>query len=521
MKFSFRNLLIIVVTAIFAGSGLLAAYNATAVKAKASIDYVSITLGDPPQQADLTPPSLDIRFEPSGTHVDSKGNLKIRLDFYPGPEDKSYAQQHVYVVDESSPEYLAGYPGEVDKDGNPVDEIDYQKWIDDLPHVWRTNPCLCHFLTVKPDITLAELDSLVKSMFPSSVTATIDDSASKVNSAHLLSPYMRDKTVTSATKVDTREDKALLAETVNARLAEYQIGGQTSGQTEKITPGSIDIGAAATDRAATTSISLYTLVAVENRANATGTLDTIEIWAASNVSDCEVATFDVVSGNNLSTIDTHTIGNFSSGSKQTFSGITGFNVNLNDYIGIHASGGTIERDSTGSGYWYYGGDSIPCTNLLHSISSDRTMSLYGTGTESASYDISNSPSSKAFGVVAANTTYYAYGSAPSNPVADGECTFTVTNNGSQCDIDIHGHAFSGGVGWTLTSGAPGENTVRITAYYSGQNPASGIVVTISDQEFISALAASATKKWDFKLETGTFTDGSQKTAVLTLTARAP
>jgi len=135
--------------------------------------------------------------------------------------------------------------------------------------------------------------------------------------------------------------------------------------------------------------------------------------------------------------------------------------------------------------------------------------------------LTNVPDSKAFGVVAAGTSYYAYGSAPSNPVADGECTFTITNDSAGAeDIDIKGSNFTGGVGWTL-AGSTGENQVKITAYYSGQNPASGVVLTTSDQEFYDGLAGSATIKWDFKMETPTsFTDGVEKTGTITLTAVA-
>lgn len=137
--------------------------------------------------------------------------------------------------------------------------------------------------------------------------------------------------------------------------------------------------------------------------------------------------------------------------------------------------------------------------------------------------ISNSPSSENLGVVAENTTYYAYGSAPSNPVEDGECTFTITNDGSiTIDINIKATNFTGGDGWTLTSGSPGSGEVRLTIYYSGQNPASGVTVNTTDQLFYSSLPASVnnTIKWDFKLETGIFTDGVEKTSTITLTAVA-
>lgn len=151
--------------------------------------------------------------------------------------------------------------------------------------------------------------------------------------------------------------------------------------------------------------------------------------------------------------------------------------------------------------------------------SDHGEVIAGTLPSASEPDISNTPSTEDLGSVAPSATVYAYGSAPSNPVQDGECTFTVTNNsGAAVDIDIKGANWTGGVGWTLTSNSPGSNETRITAYYSGQNPASGVVLTTSDQSFITSLADSGTKKWDFKVETGTFTDGVQKSTTITLTA---
>ena len=138
----------------------------------------------------------------------------------------------------------------------------------------------------------------------------------------------------------------------------------------------------------------------------------------------------------------------------------------------------------------------------------------------SSFDISNTPSSKDFGIVAVSTTYYAKGSAPNNPVEDGDCTYTLTNNGdTACDIDAHVDDFTGGVGWNI--GAPGENQARITIYYTGQNPASGLVLANTDQEVYDGLASTAHFHWDFKLETPTsVTDGVAKQTTLTLTAVA-
>lgn len=137
-------------------------------------------------------------------------------------------------------------------------------------------------------------------------------------------------------------------------------------------------------------------------------------------------------------------------------------------------------------------------------------------------DISNTPTSKDFGIVDPSTTYYAYGSAPSNPVADGECTFTVSNNSSAAiDLSVNGTNFTGGSTWYLGSGSPDATHCRVTVYCSGQNPASGVVLSTTPQSLYSNLADAATLKWDFKLETPSFdptSSDSQKTMTITLIA---
>jgi hypothetical protein len=135
-------------------------------------------------------------------------------------------------------------------------------------------------------------------------------------------------------------------------------------------------------------------------------------------------------------------------------------------------------------------------------------------------DISNTPSSKNFGTVLEDSDYWSNDGAPTFPLDDGECYFTVTNNSSAAvNIQIKATDFAGGVGWTLTSGSPGQNTVRMKAGKSGDSTEGDMVtLTNSDQDFISGLAASASKPWELKLETGTFTDVAEKTSTITLTA---
>ncbi len=134
-------------------------------------------------------------------------------------------------------------------------------------------------------------------------------------------------------------------------------------------------------------------------------------------------------------------------------------------------------------------------------------------------DITNTPSAKSFGIVGVNTSYWSDGSAPVFPLDDSECYFTVTNNGNQASITINASDFTGGVGWALTNGSPAENTVRLKAGKSGDaNEGAMITLNSSPQTFISGLATSATKKWELKLETGTFTDGVIKTCTVQLVA---
>ena len=138
--------------------------------------------------------------------------------------------------------------------------------------------------------------------------------------------------------------------------------------------------------------------------------------------------------------------------------------------------------------------------------------------------IENTPSSENLGVAWWNSTYYAKGNAPGNPVESGNCTFVIVNDGSITENVTASMAdMTGNVTWSCVSGSPGANEFRMTMYYAGQDPASGVILTNAAQPFYNALAASANISWDFKYETGTWTNGdvAQRSGNLTLTAVAP
>jgi len=146
----------------------------------------------------------------------------------------------------------------------------------------------------------------------------------------------------------------------------------------------IDIGEVAKNRNFASSPG-YTDVNIGNSANATGKINSVEIWAETDITGCEVATFYVVSGNYLSTRDSETIsGTITAGAKRTFT--VDLDVVVGDFIGMYFTSGKIEYDGEGyGGFWQLSGDNIPCTNTNfgNSYAGD-AISLYGTGATSAS-----------------------------------------------------------------------------------------------------------------------------------------
>ena len=202
--------------------------------------------------------------------------------------------------------------------------------------------------------------------------------------------------------------------------------------------------------------------------------------------------------------------------KFTASGST-WDANWTDYIDESSDGSCNYLNSP---FYMKSGTDLLCFYQTGTASSANLKVSYvaaGGGT----YNLTNSPSSIDFGVIQPSTTYYAYGSAPSNPVTDAQCTFTITNGQANAiKVNIQATNFTGGGGWTL--GAPDGTHARLIAYYSGENPASGVTLTTSPQTFVASLAGSATIKWDFSWETATaFADGTQKSSTITLTGVSP
>lgn len=143
----------------------------------------------------------------------------------------------------------------------------------------------------------------------------------------------------------------------------------------------IDVGCAEVINRDSTDGAGYSTVLEENPANATGTIDHIEIYIGS-AGDIEIASFYKTNGNIFSTRGytgalTCVVGFNEFDAPEDF---TAFDINEGDYIGGYWVSATVDRDSTGSfGKWTSWGDKVPCTDWTGTYYTPRTVSLYATG----------------------------------------------------------------------------------------------------------------------------------------------
>ena len=148
----------------------------------------------------------------------------------------------------------------------------------------------------------------------------------------------------------------------------------------------INIGSPAIDRAGYNG-EATTFFTFDNPANATGTIDTVKVWAKNNVTNLRVGMFFLVSGTTYECRDSEAVGAVTAGSEQTFTGLT-ISVETGDYIGYYCGAdGVIEWDfSGGNGCAYVSGEYIDPTDQASYNVVDydvSAMSINGTGTEAA------------------------------------------------------------------------------------------------------------------------------------------
>jgi len=321
------------------------------------------------------------RIEPSGCGI-HKNKAKLRLDFFMNPDDPYYDKHHVYVPVIPG----EGYPGKVDKYGNPKDQADFNAWIASLPHIWQNNPFHSHFIYPDKGVTDESIKQEIERVldyFYSFHKACWDvnkefiDEWKKVPSraGDIRCPFV---------KGDPKDQLANEARVTDilARADEFQVASAVR-EDFKLPEGkgTIDVGSEPDDHTGVWDNS-DTIITKINPANASGTIDTIRTWFSSSSTTFRVGFFYPTNGNTLKCRDSATIGNVSSGSEQTFSGLS-ISVETNDYIGCYYSDGYLEYESgVTAGKWYTDGEYIDQNDeTTYTSSSYGTLSLYGTGTE--------------------------------------------------------------------------------------------------------------------------------------------
>jgi len=148
----------------------------------------------------------------------------------------------------------------------------------------------------------------------------------------------------------------------------------------------IDVGPPATDQAS--SGDSYTIINATNPANATGTIDHIEIYgAALDATGDQVGSYFLVSGTSFTSRGNTDVDLPIATGLNEYDApgdFAAFAINITDYIGFHqGEDDTIDRDigaPSGDGCWYKTGDYCPCTNEAFEYY-DADYSVSATGIE--------------------------------------------------------------------------------------------------------------------------------------------
>jgi len=95
---------------------------------------------------------MNFRVEPTGC-CEKGGFIQVRYCLYLDESDYKYDRHNfpVYVIPKD------GYPGEVYENGDPVDAVEYEKWIKKQPIVRIRNPFHNHFCYFEPTVTDEEI----------------------------------------------------------------------------------------------------------------------------------------------------------------------------------------------------------------------------------------------------------------------------------------------------------------------------------------------------------------------------
>jgi hypothetical protein len=151
----------------------------------------------------------------------------------------------------------------------------------------------------------------------------------------------------------------------------------------------IDVGSAPNVRSTNNQFD-ETLIDYNNPANATGTIDTVQLYCQfACTGGLEFAAFTDEGSNTFATNGDTDGSNLTAAAdtQETYTSagddFTAFAIATGEYIGCHGDDGFIYRDDSGGAgiQVTWNTDNIPCTSTVFSLQAGDIMSLYGTGSE--------------------------------------------------------------------------------------------------------------------------------------------
>ncbi len=148
----------------------------------------------------------------------------------------------------------------------------------------------------------------------------------------------------------------------------------------------VDIGSEAINRTNVVGTSI-TFIVNDNPATSAGTVNSVDIWAETNITGLRVGIFYKTNGNVFKCRDSEAIaGTITAGSKVTKA--VSVAVEIGDYIGCYFTGGALERSLAAfAGVWFFGGEAIdPNDEETYSIFTGDAISLGGYITAPINYE---------------------------------------------------------------------------------------------------------------------------------------
>ena len=143
----------------------------------------------------------------------------------------------------------------------------------------------------------------------------------------------------------------------------------------------ISVGPAAENRAAAAPAN-FTHLDLGNAADGSGTIDTVTVYAATNMTNAKIGIFYLVSGTTYKCRSSYTAGSLAAG-LNTLTGLS-LAINSGDFIGMYwGASGTLDRTDTGGTSANVAGDYADVDDQASYSTGTRIYSIHGAGTTTA------------------------------------------------------------------------------------------------------------------------------------------